>query len=67
MEKRAKNTNKFKSFDRDVLLHTLDELILLGLIILTCGLAFFLAGKRDTDKSIIHSFFKHIDFFTPLP
>ena len=40
--------------------HTISEIILIMLVILTCG-AFLLIRKSGTEKSYIHRYFKPID------
>jgi hypothetical protein len=42
---------------------TIDEILCILLIIITFGLAYLIFAKRRTNKSIIHPFFKYIDFF----
>lgn len=40
--------------------HTISEIIIILLVILTCGL-YLLINKSKTNKSYIHRFFKPID------
>lgn len=49
-----------------VFLDTLDELVLILLIFLSCGLIYLVCSKaRSCKKSLIHKYFKHMDHFLP--
>lgn len=61
-------TNKTSSEDKwNILFDTLDEITLLLFLFLTCGMILFVGRKRNTDKSIIHGFFKYFDYFETIP